>query len=216
MKKLRKSLVFSLLLMTLVGSYRVSFAKNFKDLDNYGWAKKYIEEYSEKNIISGYEDDTFKPDKFVTKEEFAKVVVNVFELKIDNRDFGFEDVEKDAWYYDYVNTLANLGIVNGIGDNKFGIGTNISREDICTILLRILEKQEKELDVENKDVSFDDEETISEYAKKAISKLHGAGIINGITEKEMKPKEKTTRAQMVKMVYLLMNIIYCILFQIES
>ena len=203
MKKFKKSLGLSLLLMILVGSFNVSFAKSFKDLDNYEWAKKFIEEYSEKNIISGYEDDTFRPDRFVTREEFAKVVVNVFELKIDNKDFGFEDVEKGAWYYDYVNTLANLKVANGIGNNKFGIGTNISREDICAILLRVLEKQENELDVEEKETSFDDEEMISEYARKAIAQLHRAGIINGITEKEMKPKEKTTRAQMVKMVYLL-------------
>ena len=100
--------------------------------------------------------------------------------------------------------LKNVLVVNGIGDGKFGVGTNITREDICTILERVLEKEENTLDEDDsKEVSFEDKETISEYAKKAVSKLYRAGIVNGMTEKEMKPKEKTTRAQMVKMVYLL-------------
>lgn len=200
---LKNKLMIGMSALLIVGSFNVSLAKSFKDLENFDWAKQYIEEYSEKNIVSGYEDGTFKPEKFVTREEFAKIVVNTFNLEINSGDFGFEDVEKDAWYFDYVNTLANLGMVNGIGDNKFGVGTNITREDICTILLRVTEKEENELDEEDKEMSFEDEKAISEYAKKAVSKLYRAGIINGMTEKEMKPKDKTTRAQMVKMVYLL-------------
>lgn len=199
---MKNKIISSLIIIALIGGINISYAKSFKDLENHEWAKKYIEEYSEKNIVNGYEDDTFRPGEPVTREQFAKIVVNVFELKIDNKDFGFKDVEKGAWYYDYVNTLANLGIIKGINNTEFGVGKSITREDICTILYRILEM--KELDVDgNKKLSFEDKDKISEYAKEAIEKLYSAGIINGVTEKEMKPKDNTTRAQMVKMVYLL-------------
>lgn len=32
---------------------------------------------------------------------------------------GFTDVPADAWYFTYVTDLANAGVVNGVGDNRF-------------------------------------------------------------------------------------------------
>ena len=43
-----------------------------------------------------------------------------------------EDVKEDAWYY----IAQNLGVVQGIGDNKFGIGSNITRQDMAVMAYR--------------------------------------------------------------------------------
>ena len=46
-----------------------------------------------------------------------------------------EDVKEDVWYYKY-SYRTKSGVVQGIGDNKFGIGSNITRQDMAVMAYR--------------------------------------------------------------------------------
>ena len=48
----------------------------------------------------------------------------------------FSDVPADAWYAAAVNTLASLGIVNGIGNNQFAPERQITRAEFTVIAMR--------------------------------------------------------------------------------
>ena len=50
-------------------------------------------------------------------------------VKIEKQKAYFNDMTDEAWYTDYIGTAMTLGIVGGIGDNNFGVGMNITRQD---------------------------------------------------------------------------------------
>ncbi len=79
--------------------------QKFKDVDDSHWASEAILEMSEKDIIAGYPDSTFKPNSIVNRGEFAKMMVKALELEIIKpASPTFKDVNTDNWVYPYAES----------------------------------------------------------------------------------------------------------------
>ena len=89
-------------------------------------------------------------------------------------------------------------------DNTFGVGRNITRQDIAVILYRIAEDS---LDVKNEEFRFDDDVMIADYARTAVYALREAGVINGVTDMEFAPQKDATRAETAVVLYRFINLI---------
>lgn len=172
----------------------------FNDIDNVSWAKEAIAELCSKEIISGYEDGTFKPYNTVTRAEYTKLIVSLVDDLKTNASTGFSDVSATDWFAPYIEKAVANGIVNGVGD-KFLPDNSITREDAAVIIYRFLKDK---INLTNK-ISFADEGDISEYAKEAVSYLAGAGIINGIGDGIYMPKNTLTRAQAAVLIHSAMD-----------
>ncbi len=170
----------------------------FNDLVSAEWARVAIEALAEKGIVSGRGDKRYCPDDYVTREEFVKMLVGAFEISADG-DVPFADVSKDAWYYNYIRAAYNSGMVNGISDNMFGTGANITRQDMAVLVYRFL-KKDIELPTDGI-LGFDDKIEISEYAREAIGALRETGIVSGVGENMYVPKDNCTRAQVAYIIY---------------
>ena len=189
------------LTMLLGTTYAAS--TRFNDLNGYSWAEEYIDALAERGVISGTSQDTFAPGNNVKREEFVKVIVNLFGYDTTDSTCNFTDVKTTDWHYKYVAAATKAGIINGVGDNKFGTGSNITRQDICVILYRVLNDKGYTVNETKTDsMNFDDLSDISDYAKEAVEKLYKAEIINGMDAKHFAPKSFATRAQMAKLAYL--------------
>ncbi|MDY3929381.1 MAG: S-layer homology domain-containing protein [Clostridia bacterium] len=151
----------------------------FTDIDDVEWAKEAITSLYKKNIISGTGEKKFTPHNPVRREEFVKMLVNVFGVYDKEAQTEFTDVDKDSWYYSYIASAYKIGIVNGRENNTFGVGENITRQDMCVMLFRAAKALKVELKT-GENVHFEDEEYISDYAKQAVTELSSAGIINGV------------------------------------
>ena len=173
----------------------------FDDLDGFAWAKAAISALNARGIVSGYDNKKFAPENLITREEFVKLVVSAFFADKVADGVDFEDVAADAWYSKYISVAVGEGIVSGIGSNKFGIGCNVTRQDMTVILHRIAPEKLASVG----DRRFDDDESISEYAKEAVYALRAAGIINGISDTEFAPLKSATRAEAVVMLYGFFN-----------
>ena len=66
-------------------------------------------------VFSGYPDNTFKPDRHITRAEFTVVLVSVFDSAIDT-DITFEDVA-NHWAKEYISKAAAQGIITGYNEN---------------------------------------------------------------------------------------------------
>lgn len=165
----------------------------FEDLNSVPWAYSAISRLYEKKIISGISETRFCPNDYVTREAFAKMLVSIKGTDSDGTENIFSDVQKDAWYAKYVNGAFLQGIVNGISENEFGIGREISREDMCVMTYNFL----KSAGVEVKEgvLGFADEASFDEYSKAPVGALSGMGIVNGVGDNSFDPKGKATRAQ---------------------
>jgi len=171
----------------------------FSDVSDSHWAKDYIKDLAGKGILNGIGNNLFAPDSNVTREQFAKIIAVAFNIVDNSAECEFADVDKDAWYSVYVASAYKKGIINGIGDNLFGTGQNISRQDMATMIVRAAKACGIKLG-DKTTYAFNDDVHIAEYAYDAVKILVGTGAISGYEDNSFRPRNSSTRAQVAKIV----------------
>jgi len=167
----------------------------FDDLDSVEWAKEAILTLAEKGIISGRGNNKFDPNGTVTREEFVKMIVGAAGLYDSSAKSDFADVAPGSWYESYVASAVNNGLVKGQGEKMFGVGQPITRQDVCVIASGILNGEF------NGELSFNDNDKISDYAKESVRKLTASGVVSGMGDGSFMPLSTCTRAQAAKIIY---------------
>ncbi|WP_169085155.1 S-layer homology domain-containing protein [Paenibacillus sp. PL91] len=130
------------------------------------------------------------------------MVMNAYGIKTDA---SITDNFMDAgnkYYTEYLGTARKLGLVAGVGGNKFMPEANISRQDMSVILYNIL-KQLDELPNGKNGMGYEkfvDTAAVGGYAKDAMKILVEVGVIKG-NGNELDPKASATRAQAAQIVY---------------
>lgn len=77
----------------------------FSDVPNNYYATGYIKALYDENIVSGYEDGTFKPDNSVTRAEAVTMMNKVLDNPIaENAENPFGDVSPNHWAYNQIMT----------------------------------------------------------------------------------------------------------------
>ena len=170
----------------------------FTDLADVMWAKESIEKLTKAGVIAENDEKLFYPERNITREEFVKMVVVAFNLQDEKAQCNYADVDKNAWYYNYVAAAAEKNIVSGYSDEIFGIGDNITRQDMAVIIYRITNLDQSDYSISE---MFDDNYLIDEYARKAVYSLRNAQIISGMDDNMFNPKENVTRAMAAKVIY---------------
>lgn len=164
----------------------------FTDIKNH-WAKENIEKLITKGIVSGYPDGTFKPDKTITRAEFASMLCNVFKFK-DKGNNIFADT-KEHWAKDNISKAASAGVVSGYDAYNFGPDDLITREQMAVMIARAnnLAPIQEELD-------FSDNNRISSWAKPSMVIVNKQGIMAGYPDNTIKPQGKASRAEAVTVI----------------
>ena len=110
-----------------------------------------VKKLVEYGIIAGYPDGTFKPEGEVTRAEMCKMI----NLTLGYIDFdgaaGFPDVASTNWYYAYALAAQKVGYVEGYEDGTFRGSNNITRQEVCAILNRLLKPMNLGLPVAGQD-----------------------------------------------------------------
>lgn len=176
----------------------------FIDINEVEWAKQYINELASRDIITVGSDKIFNPMDNIKREEFVKMIVNAFSLLDETAELNMMDVDKYEWYYKYIASAVKNNIINGIDNNRFGIGQFITRQDMAVIAYRALQLQYVELTGNKSSLIFEDASDISDYAKEAVDRLQREGIIMGM-DKKFFPMEFSTRAQAAKIICMIIE-----------
>lgn len=86
--------------------------------------------------LHGYGNGEFGPNNNMTRAEAAQMFYNLLREKNVTVTVRFTDVPDDAWYATAVNTLASLGILKGVGEDKYDPTRAISRAEFAAIATR--------------------------------------------------------------------------------
>ena len=172
----------------------------FKDISSVSWAAEAITKLYEAGIVNGVTENEYEPNGLVTREQFAKLLAVTLKIYDKNAVCDFSDSQND-WYSSYVASVKNAGLINGVGDNLFGVGRNISRQDMAVMIYNALKFKSVELKSEKTD--FTDFDQIAPYAQEAVKFLVGNGIINGMSDGSFGPNDNATRAQAAVLIYAL-------------
>ncbi|MDD6483080.1 MAG: S-layer homology domain-containing protein [Clostridiales bacterium] len=172
----------------------------FSDVPSSHWAYSSVQALYVLNIIDGISEGVFGAEVPVTREQFVKILMGALsQSPVEEAKNKFEDVSEGEWYEPYVSTAAYLGIVEGIEDNKFGVGAKITRQDMAVLIARALRKMGAS--VPDRTGKFEDDGDISDYAKKSVYGLYALGLISGMDDGSFRPKDSATRAQSAKLLY---------------
>lgn len=177
----------------------------FDDLDSVEWAREPICKLAEMGVLRGKEYRLFYPNDNITREEFVKMLTVAYKLNIENKTDKFTDVNADDWFMPYVAAALENGIVNGVSDNMFGTGQNITRQDLAVMAYNAALKNGVEFNTEDVQ-KFSDDDKISDYAKTAVYALKSQDIVNGIDGKNFAPQDTATRAEAAKILYALISL----------
>lgn len=203
--RLLSALLSALLVIGTLTAVPVFADNSFSDISSH-WAKNNIEYMVAKEILNGYTDGTFRPDREVTRAEFIKMLDATFGLTA-TKSISFSDVEQSQWYYPYIQQAAAQGYLLDYGSNLNPNG-QLSREEACALLARYLNLEE----LDRAGISFSDVTSIRSDYRGYIYACVAAGIIkgydagNGTTE--FRPQRVLTRAEALAILYRSAGTIY--------
>jgi S-layer family protein len=138
-RKLIASIIVMAMILSMVGvGFAAPVASDVVDTDY----EDAVAELSALNILNGYPDGTFRPEKTVTRAEFAKIAVLEIGLaKAVDATKGntvFSDVTVENWAAPYVKLATERGLLKGYPDGTFKPEANVTYAEASTILVRIL------------------------------------------------------------------------------
>lgn len=175
--------------------------KEFDDVVN-SWSKEAIEILASRDVINGKSENQFDPSASVSRAEFTALIVRaLYEEKIPYSS-QFDDIVLQAWYSEEVEKAVELGLVSGIGEGVFAPENHITREQICTILYRVISMYQ-EINAQET-LNFSDEDEISSYAKEAVAVLYELDILRGYDNKIL-PKANATREEAAVLIFRVLD-----------
>ena len=174
----------------------------FTDVENVAWAKQAITVLAENGAINGKTETEFYPLDNVKREEFAKMILGAFRIKtVAENALSFTDTRYGDWHYPYIHSAYQFGITGGISKTQFGVGMNITRQDMAVMVLNALIGKGELVENPQVELTFTDSDKIASYAKTAVGMLAERGIINGRDDGSFDPTATATRAEAAKMLY---------------
>lgn len=177
----------------------------FNDIDNVLWAKDSINDLVKRGVINGRENGIFAPYDNITREEFVKLIIEGLGIeKITGKSY-FNDVKENQWYYPYIETAKAYSLISGIDDITFGIGMNLTRQDMAVIIYRAALISSITMTASEAAEGFTDEEDIATYALSPIMALKSSGIVGGMGDERFAPLELVNRAQAAVIIQRMMQ-----------
>ncbi len=176
--------------------------KEFKDVKDGDWYKDSVEYVSEKGLFKGTSEDEFSPNRTMNRAMLVTVLHRLAgEPQPNTSSNKFTDIDANGYYAEAVNWAVENGIINGIDSETFGTDSNISREQLVTILYRYAKLLNKASSNSNNVLTkYEDESEISDYAEEAFAWAVSEGIITGRTTTTLSPKGTGTRAEVATMI----------------
>lgn len=115
-----RAAVASVFARTLLEGYDpdVTYETELTDLEDH-WARNYVAFCVEMGVFGGYEDNTFRPDNGISRQEFAVVIARLSDLAGEG-ELTFSDSSSVAsWATSGVNAAVDKGWLKGYEDGTF-------------------------------------------------------------------------------------------------
>lgn len=137
----------------------------------------------------------------ITRELFCELVVKLYEKAKGeaipiNDPKPFTDTDNTA-----VAKAYGLGVVSGYGDGRFGPDALITREQLMAMFFRTLSTLDDRYEtLSYPELNFEDTDNLSDWALTPAKSLVSFGLINGVGEGRLAPKDNATIEQSLKLV----------------
>ncbi|PID70736.1 hypothetical protein CSB37_01470 [bacterium DOLZORAL124_38_8] len=163
------------------------------------YAKSSIEELTKQGVLRGFGNTgEFRPQNELNRAEVSKIIVLAtgVELSADAASTSFPDVKEGAWFYDYVNTMADKGWINGYPDGEFKPGNTINRVELAKMVVNAFGIEKNTAGAPHfSDVTED--AWFFDY----VETLYNNNIMKGFADGSFRGGENVLRAETAYVVY---------------
>ena len=183
-----------------------SFAQtsSFSDVSSNYWARTFISELAQRDIIAGFPDGTFRPDAPVTRAQFAAMMRKAnqsFNKGTVRNAINFVDVPSRYWAYTAIQDAYTTGFLAGYPGNVFRPEQNIPREQVLTSLANGLNYTASQ-SVSTVLNYYSDASNISNFARSPIAAAtERAIVVNYPNLRNLNPLRNATRAEVAAFIY---------------
>lgn len=191
-----------LLTMMLAGTFLVSIpspayaGQEFSDLARTSWCYGYVMNMVGHGMLSGYPDNTFRQNDYITRAETATALskLGLPQVLVSK---NYTDVQQFSWYYSPIQDAYRSGVVLGINHDTTGSNfypdRYLTRADAAIIASRLygLQKNWKDTRLSQ----FWDHNDIQANARMHVQNLVRAGIMSGYPDNTFRPNQPVTRAE---------------------
>lgn len=185
-KKLITTTTLSLLLGTTLLTPQMASAKTFKDVKTSDWHYSVVNELSDKGVIAGYEDGTFKPQRPVTYSEFLTLLNNAIGTK-QAPDY----TNPKEWFKPTMDYLQNKEVITNIANPNEAI----SRNEMAKYLSLGLEKLKNQKPNTTAPTNIKDFDSLPNEYKDLVASVVNAGLIKGDENQNFNGSKSLTRAE---------------------
>jgi hypothetical protein len=178
-----------------------SFAQTtFSDVSSNYWAAQFIQQLSQRGVIAGFPDGSFRPEEAVTRAQFAAMVNKAFQKAQQRSPISFTDVPSNYWASSAIGQAYTIGFLSGYPGNRFEPNEAIPRQQVLVSLANGLEYAP--MNTESTLQSFNDGSKIASYARSPIAAATEKQIVvNYPNVKFLNPTAIATRAQVAAFIY---------------
>lgn len=187
----KKILVIIMVLSISIMSYSFS---NTNDYEKH-WARNEINNFIENEFIN-LKNNNFKPNDFIRRGEFVRLVNNVYGYKQETNEL-FKDMNSSDHFFVDALIARNIGYISGYPDNTFRANQNITRQEAAKIFSEIMDLEDSELNFLK---VFNDTESFPRWSSGYLNKVVKKRYLTGYPDGTLKPTNKITRAEAVKMI----------------
>ena len=175
----------------------------FSDLDITQWYHLDTDYVIENDIFRGTTESTFTPNGNITRAMMITVLYRAEGEPEVTGETTFEDIDENAYYAKAVVWGQQNGIIKGYSETEYAPEQDILREQIAAIMHRHAQYKGYDVSVgENTNIlSYDDFDSISEYAIPSMQWAVGSGMIKGRTESTLNPDAFATRVEIAAMLH---------------
>ena len=123
-------------------------ATDFSDVGPGDWFASYVAWAAGYGIVTGYDDGTFAPNREITREQMALILIrccDAFGLDLPETEEAVrftDEASVSPWALDAVLRARRIGLINGRGDGSFDPLGTATRAEMCAVIARLMEKTE--------------------------------------------------------------------------
>lgn len=173
----------------------------FSDVETDYWAKPFIDNLSQRGIVSGFPEGDFRPDETVTRAQFAANLSQAFGNGTDAASVSYIDVTADYWAADAIQQVTQTGFMTGYPEQDFRPNEPVSRLEVLIALVSGLDLTPP-AEPESMVQRYRDRPQIPDWAIAQIAAATEAGlVVNHPDIDTLNPSEPATRAETAAMIY---------------
>lgn len=180
-----------------------SSACMFPDVPNSHWAACDIDKLAINDVVVGYPDGMFKPNKDISRAEFATILVKGFNL--DNcgmtRENLFKDVPASNWANAAIAKAVDENLLAGYPNGKFEPNHRVTRAEALTTIAKGMTCDIDKCKADEILSKYADGNRVPEWARIPVAKsLENGALKDSPNPNMILPDREATRAEVSSMM----------------